>query len=145
MNLLDIKKPLRLVIMIFFVGALSGCVNSGSNFILEELLNDPLGTKSQRKNAERDAAIKLKRDREAEEFRSVRQVWVGKSIDDLIMRRGSPWGVHKRTDGGSQYTFKKTQNSSHDPYLNNPRVCVDNFITDKKGIIKDWSSSNCRY
>ncbi|EPF74615.1 hypothetical protein [Acinetobacter rudis] len=89
--------------------------------------------------------VMLEKEREANEFKNRRLAWVGKSIDDLIMQRGSPWGVHKRTDGGSQYTFKKTQNSSNDPYLNNPRLCVDNFITDKKGIIKDWSSSNCLY
>lgn len=131
--------------------ALSGCSQKSIDTVSDVtyLLTGVPGPKHKsaqnRAALERDQKIALERERKEKEFKNKRQAWVGKSIDDLIMQRGSPAGVHKRTDGGSQYTFKQTQNTSHDPYLNNPRLCVDNFVTDKKGIIKAWSTSNCLY
>ena len=75
-----------------------------------------------------------------EQFEKKRTNWYGKSIDDLIESWGSPWGIHQRTDGGKQYTWKYLQ------YMNNGAnhtTCVDNFTTDKKGIIKKWTSQGC--
>lgn len=123
---------------------LSGCTQSDRDMI-SDYTYVLTGVPGARQKAQAEAKKEQKAKKEADEFKNRRQSWVGKSIDDLIMRRGSPWGVHKRQDGGAQYTFKQTQNSSNDPYLNNPRLCVDNFVTDKKGIIVDWSTSNCRY
>lgn len=143
-------KGLIFTTLFMSVISLSGCTQKDRDTIsdITYALTGVPGAKH-KVNGDPSSTLKTKaqieKEKEAEEFKSRRQSWVGKSIDDLIMYRGSPWGVHKRQDGGSQYTFKKTQNSSGDPYLNKQRLCVDNFITDKKGIIKDWSSSNCLY
>lgn len=143
------NNRLTLILIFTSIIILSGCTQRHIDTVsdITYILTGVPGAKHKNQGVTTNTQTKaaLEKEREANEFKSRRQAWVGKPIDDLVMQRGSPWGVHKRTDGGSQYTFKKTQNSSNDPYLNNPRVCVDNFVTDKKGIIKDWSSSNCLY
>lgn len=137
----------KLIFIFTSIIVLSGCSQKHIDTVsdITYILTGVPGPKHKNQEVNTQTRAAMEKEREALEFKNRRQGWVGKSIDDLILQRGSPWGVHKRTDGGSQYTFKKTQNSSNDPYLNNPRVCVDNFVTDKKGIIKDWSSSNCLY
>ncbi|HDN2510069.1 MULTISPECIES: hypothetical protein [Providencia] len=144
------NKKFNLSIILVSLILLSGCTQKHRDTIsdITYALTGVPGAKHKNNgnnNTTMKSKAQLEREKEEIEFKNRRQSWVGKSIDDLIMQRGSPFGVHKRQDGGSQYTFKKTQNSSNDPYLNNPRLCVDNFITDKKGIIKDWSSSSCLY
>lgn len=145
-------KRLVFITLILSAIAISGCTQKDRDAISDityTLTGVPGAKHKNNGNTPNSTTLKtkaqLEREKEEYEFKNRRQSWVGKSIDDLIMYRGSPWGVHKRQDGGSQYTFKKTQNSSGDPYLNKQRLCVDNFITDKKGIIKDWSSSSCLY
>lgn len=144
------KNVINLILIFTSIIVLSGCSQKNLDAVsdITYILTGVPGPKHKNQgttqtNTQTKAA--MEKERKATEFKNRRQAWIGKSIDDLIIQRGSPWGVHKRTDGGSQYTFKKTQNSSNDPYLNNPRLCVDNFVTDKKGIINDWSSQNCLY
>ncbi|WP_139053324.1 hypothetical protein [Proteus penneri] len=55
------------------------------------------------------------------------------------MSWGSPSNTHKRTDGGTQYTWKWTQNNG----WGQSAICTNNFVANKKGTITDWNYSGC--
>ncbi|NBM92685.1 MULTISPECIES: hypothetical protein [Proteus] len=55
------------------------------------------------------------------------------------MSWGSPSNTHKRTDGGTQYTWKWTQNNG----WGQSTICTNNFVANKKGTITDWNYSGC--
>lgn len=80
--------------------------------------------------------------KEKEQFKQARQQWIGKSADKLVEVKGSPWGVHNRNDGGKQYTWKRNQQIN---LRGDYTLCVENFISDKKGILVDWNTSECAY
>ncbi|EEG83760.1 hypothetical protein GWI76_04660 [Proteus sp. G2659] len=82
---------------------------------------------------------RLERLKQIEEFKARRSYWVGKSVDDLVMSWGSPSNTHKRTDGGTQYTWKWTQNNG----WGQSTICTNNFVANKKGTITDWNYSGC--
>lgn len=80
--------------------------------------------------------------KERDDFKAARQQWMGKSADKLVEVKGSPWGVHNRNDGGKQYTWKRHQQVN---LRGDYTLCVENFISDKRGILVDWSTSGCSY
>lgn len=139
-------KKLGLMVVLPAVIVLTGCSQMAIDTISDVtyVLTGVPGAKHKNAQArdfqagETDGQRRL-RERQAQ-FANKRTQWYGKSIDDLIESWGSPWGIHQRTDGGKQYTWKYLQ------YMNNGAnhtTCVDNFTTDKKGIITKWTSQGC--
>ncbi|WP_139851372.1 hypothetical protein [Acinetobacter pullicarnis] len=139
-------KKLCLIVGLPAFVALTGCSQMAIDTISDATymltgVPGPKHNNAQTRNsqgAETDGQRRLRERRAA--FQNKRTQWYGKSIDDLTVSWGSPWGVHQRTDGGKQYTWKYLQ------YMNNganQTICVDNFITDKKGIITKWTSQGC--
>lgn len=74
-------------------------------------------------------------------FNENRDYWVGKSIDDLVMKWNAPDSTYNRTDGGKQYSWTWTQVVRGFPSYS--VQCTTNFISNKKGTITEWNYSGC--
>ncbi|WP_272677418.1 hypothetical protein ACLI07_15355 [Providencia huaxiensis] len=92
---------------------LSGCTQKYRDTILDitYALTGAPGAKHKTNGNNTTTTMKskaqLEREKDEYEFKNRRQSWVGKSIDDLIMQRGSPFGVHKRQDGALSIPLRK--------------------------------------
>ncbi|MEX6297284.1 hypothetical protein AB6F54_02705 [Providencia huaxiensis] len=106
------NKKFNLSIILVSLIILSGCTQKHRDTIsdITYALTGVPGAKH-KNNGNNTTAMKskaqLEREKEEYEFKNRRQSWIGKSIDDLIMQRGSPFGVHKRQDGDLSIPLRK--------------------------------------
>ena len=64
--------------------------------------------------------------------------WKGSSIDDLTASWGAPSSKISRQDGGYTYTWVSISSSEY-----GVRQCSKTFVSNKAGVIVDWSYNNC--